>query len=335
MRGAKPSLSALSALAAPAVLSLLAPQALAAGPAPIAAETLRLPDGSALSSAGAVQARPWQDVAVRLSAMGALAGQPYGLYVVGNESRIVRQELIKTPDGRAWFALTRTPPSAEPFGPTTYSYWVVVARPSRSPGIDIDYCVKATVTGNRQKAKAEVLDLLAGWKVPARAGGGGLVVTGSRAGTVNPSGLTPAQQGARMAAATDPGLPRMVGHVDGATVTAKAMAEMEMFLSGFTGRGMGSRVLRQRAFDALVQQFVPEQVAKAQGFYPPLRAVRREAVAKGLPTTRRELLALQATQGVNAMRVHYTKAHGGEESAWEQYVRSLIRSARIKLLAKF
>lgn len=286
MRRATRSLSATAALA---VLPLLAPQAPAAGPAPIAAETLRLPDGRVLSSAGAAQATAWQDVAVRLSVVPALAGDPYGPYVVGNESRVLRQEHIMTPDGRAWFALARTLSAADPYRPTTYAYWVVMAKPSGSPGIDSDYLIKATVTGNRQKARAEVLDLLAGWRVPARAGGGGLVITGSRAGTVNPTGLTLTQQDARMAAAEDLGLPRVVGYINGERVTAKAVAEAEMWLSGFTGRGMGSRTLRQRAFDALVQQFVPEQVAKAQGFYPPLSAVRREAVAQGLPTMRGEL----------------------------------------------
>ncbi len=319
--------------------SVLVAQAQAASPTPIAASTLRLPNGKVLSTAGVMRAVQWQDVAVLILVTGAVPEHPYGLSAVGNHSRILSQTFVETPDGKAWFALNeRTPPAAEPHGPTTYEYWAVMARPSGSPGIDIDYCVEAVVTGDRQRARAEVLGLLAGWRVPAKAGDGGAnpVITDST-GIVNPMGTQPttAQANAKMVAATDPGLPRIVGYVNGEKVTAKVMAEAEMFLSGFTGRGMGSAALRKRAFEALVQQFVPQQVAKAQGFFPPLSTVKSEAVARGLPTTKGELLALQATEGVNAMRVHYTKAHGDEESAWEQYVASLIRAAHVKILAKF
>jgi hypothetical protein len=51
----------------------------------------------------------------------------------------------------------------------TYEYWVALERTSVTIGYNLDYCIKATVVGNLQKAKQEVLQLVGNWKVPSNA----------------------------------------------------------------------------------------------------------------------------------------------------------------------
>jgi hypothetical protein len=89
---------------------------------------------------------------------------------VGNHSQIIHQSYIKTPNGKAWFALNeRTPPAASESTKVTYEYWVALERTSMTTGYNVDYCIEATVIGNLQKAKQEVLQLVGNWKVPSNA----------------------------------------------------------------------------------------------------------------------------------------------------------------------
>jgi hypothetical protein len=179
-------------------------------------------------------------------------------------------------------------------------------------------------------------------------GGGASVAmasAGSSAGTTTvqtqspaPIQLTPAQMNAKIAAASDPGLPSVVGSVNGVPIAGPELAQMEMILSDFTGAGMGSTSLRQQAFNAIVQQYVQAQAAQAQGFFPSMADVAKQAQTAGLPTSKGQLDALQALDGTAAMRVQYLKAQGlgpNDYAAWSAHVASMASQAQVVLNAKF
>jgi hypothetical protein len=135
-----------------------------------AASSLLLPNGTVLSTSSEAEATRWKDIEIHLLMTAVPPAHPYGQAVVGNHSQILSQEFISTPNGQAWFALNeRTPPAAEQSGNATYEYWVAIERTSASTRYNIDYCIEAVVTGSRSEARAEVLQLLAGWKVPPTA----------------------------------------------------------------------------------------------------------------------------------------------------------------------
>ena len=135
-----------------------------------AASSLRLPNGTVLSTSSEAKGTRWKDIEVHLLMTAVPPGHPYEQAVVGNHSQILSQEFISTPNGQAWFALNEsTPPAAEQSDNATYEYWVAIERTSASTSYSIDYCIEAVVTGNRSEARAEVLQLVAGWKVPPTA----------------------------------------------------------------------------------------------------------------------------------------------------------------------
>ena len=136
-----------------------------------AVSTLQLPNGVLLSTqAGSPLQAKWKDIEVSLQLPGVPPQYPYDQSVVGNHSQIIHQSFIKTPNGKAWFALNeRTPPAASHSSKVTYEYWVALERTSMTTSYNVDYCIKATVVGNLQKAKQEVLQLVGNWKVPSNA----------------------------------------------------------------------------------------------------------------------------------------------------------------------
>ncbi len=136
-----------------------------------AVSTLLLPNGVLLSTQpGSPMQAKWKDIEVSLQLSGVPSQHPYDQSVVGNHSQIIHQSYIKTPNGKAWFALNeRTPPAASESTKVTYEYWVALERTSVTIGYNLDYCIKATVVGNLNRAKQEVLQLVGNWKVPSNA----------------------------------------------------------------------------------------------------------------------------------------------------------------------
>lgn len=147
-----------------------------------------------------------------------------------------------------------------------------------------------------------------------------------------------AQLNAQIADAADPGLPSVVGSVNGEPITGKQVAQMEMALAGFTDTGMGSASLRTQAFDSIVQQYVMAQVAQKQGLYPAMSQVKQQALSNGLPTTTQELVALQAADGSEALRAQYLKGKGlgpNDYGVWDGELQTLVHQANVKLNATF
>ena len=136
-----------------------------------AVSTLLLPNGVLLSTQpGSQMQSKWKDIEVSLQLLGVPSQYPYGQSVVGNHSQIIHQSLIKTPNGKAWFALNkRTPPAASHSTKVTEEYWLAIERTSMTTGYNVDYCIEAAVVGNLQKAKHEVLQLVGNWTVPPKA----------------------------------------------------------------------------------------------------------------------------------------------------------------------
>lgn len=130
---------------------------------------LRLPNGTLLTTQkGDIAQVKWKDLDVSLQLLGVPSLYPYGQSVVGNHSQIISQQFISTPNGKAWFAFNkRTPPAASHSTKATYEYWVAMERTSPSTAGQVDYCIEATVIGSLKKAKEEVLQLIANWKVPS------------------------------------------------------------------------------------------------------------------------------------------------------------------------
>lgn len=136
-----------------------------------AVSTLRLPNGKTLTNQTAnLSKAKYKDLEISLQVIGVPQQYPYGLSVVGNHSEILSQYDVETSSGKAWFALNkRTSPSAVKSTKATYEYWAAIERTSLTTSYSIDYCIEATVIGNRAKAKQEFIALLSSWKVPANA----------------------------------------------------------------------------------------------------------------------------------------------------------------------
>lgn len=134
-----------------------------------AVSTLRLPNGHVLTTkTGGDSVAKWKDIEVTVEVLGVPAAYPYGQSITGNHSQIISHQFIHTRDGTAWFAFNeQTPPAAAKSKKVTYEYWVALKR--KGPTSTVDYCIEATVIGNREMAKKEVLQLLAGWQVPKTA----------------------------------------------------------------------------------------------------------------------------------------------------------------------
>ena len=86
---------------------------------------------------------------------------------VGNHSEIVLEEKLDLPIGTVTFAeVKRTRPAAEQTDAAEYEYWLILLRddPERADAKRA-YCLMGTVTGDKEKAKKEMLDIAATWKL--------------------------------------------------------------------------------------------------------------------------------------------------------------------------
>ena len=154
----------------------------------------------------------------------------------------------------------------------------------------------------------------------------------------NPSGASGARSGAAsararklrslLAHASDPGLPKIVGSVNGSPISARAVAQVEASLVYANPREkMGTPALRRQAFQILEQQVVTGEAARAKGLYPTLAVATREARALGDPTTPSSVHAVQTALAVVALRQQITDLRG--QNGWTRYVAGLTAHARI------
>ncbi len=128
---------------------------------PLFNTNITLPNGQTVTSnisAGAVR---WKDIEVRLEIQSIPSHSPKYPEIVGNHSTILSHTNVSTSAGTATLVLNeRTPPAAAKSTTPTYEYWVIVYKNQYA------YCIVATVIGNRNNAKNEVMELLNNWKVP-------------------------------------------------------------------------------------------------------------------------------------------------------------------------
>ena len=97
----------------------------------------------------------WKDLLISLQ-----ISSPGG-WVIGNHSTVLSHSSVSTSAGTATLVLNeRTPPAAAESTTPTYEYWVISNRSQYT------YAIEATVIGNLDKAKNEVMELLNSWKVP-------------------------------------------------------------------------------------------------------------------------------------------------------------------------
>jgi hypothetical protein len=149
--------------------------------------------------------------------------------------------------------------------------------------------------------------------------------------TVNPPGLSQAQADAMLANASDPGLPSVVGSVNGWPIYGKELAQMEAIIASTTPNAViGSPALRTEAFQAIAQQYVAEQTAQADGLYPSTAQALSEAQAEGLPTTASSLSHIQARDGMFALREQVLPANElNDATAWDNYLNQLLAKATV------
>jgi hypothetical protein len=123
--------------------------------------TLTLPNGEVVTPDHSVR---WKDLSIQLLITSLppsyVSSERYAV-VVGNHSEIISHETVSTSAGKATLVLNdRTPPAASQSTTSTYEYWVIVY------GDEYAYAIDATIVGNRNNAKSEVMRLLRQWKVP-------------------------------------------------------------------------------------------------------------------------------------------------------------------------
>jgi alpha-tubulin suppressor-like RCC1 family protein len=96
----------------------------------------------------------WKDLLISLQ-----ISSPGG--ILGNHSTVLSHTKVSTSAGIGTLILNeRTPPAAAESTTPTYEYWVILNRSQYA------YAIEATVIGNLDKAKNEVVELLNSWKVP-------------------------------------------------------------------------------------------------------------------------------------------------------------------------
>ncbi|MCF8564626.1 hypothetical protein LLE49_07690 [Alicyclobacillus tolerans] len=123
--------------------------------------TLKLPNATIIAPNQTVQ---WKDLSIRLLVTSLppsyVTTERYAS-VVGNHSTTVSHNTITTSAGKATLVLNkRTQPAASKSTAVTYEYWVIVY------GSQYAYAIDATVIGNLNKARNEVIQLSQQWKVP-------------------------------------------------------------------------------------------------------------------------------------------------------------------------
>ncbi len=127
-------------------------------PNPLFNTTLTLPNGKIMPPDHSFR---WKDISVSLLVTSLPTHSPKYAEIVGNHSTVLSHATIFTSAGTATLVLNKRTPSAASHSTTpTYEYWVIVY------GSKYAYCIDATVLGNRNKARNEVLQLSNNWNVP-------------------------------------------------------------------------------------------------------------------------------------------------------------------------
>jgi len=140
-----------------------------------------------------------------------------------------------------------------------------------------------------------------------------------------------------LAHASDPGLPPIVGIVDGRPITSKEMAQMEVIMIHRQGHGtIGSSTLRAQAFIAIETQYLEDIQAQRLGLLPPRSVAQQQVIARGLPNTPQEIHLVQLSDGAQALTHHVLDAHGQTGShVWQQYLQQLLNKATVVRYIKF
>ena len=127
-------------------------------PNPLFTTTLTLPNGKIILPDHSFR---WKDISVSLLVTSLPTHSPKYAEIVGNHSTVLSRATIFTSAGTATLVLNKRTPSAASQSTTPrYEYWVIVY------GSKYAYCIDATVLGNRNKARNEVLQLSNNWNVP-------------------------------------------------------------------------------------------------------------------------------------------------------------------------
>lgn len=128
---------------------------------PLFQTSLTLPDGKVVTPNHSVR---WKNLFIQLlitSLPPSYVTKERYATVVGNHSAVISHETVSTSAGKATLVFNdRTPPAASQSTTATYEYWVIVYRSQYA------YAIEATIVGNRNNEKSEVLGLLRLWKVP-------------------------------------------------------------------------------------------------------------------------------------------------------------------------
>jgi hypothetical protein len=124
--------------------------------------SLTLPNGQTLTPTNPGLPVRWKDLEITLVIPDLPSHSPKYLEIVGNHSTVLSHTTISTSAGTATLVLNeRTPPAADQSSvPPTYEYWLIVY------GSPYAYAIDATIVGNRNNAKSEVMELVNNWKVP-------------------------------------------------------------------------------------------------------------------------------------------------------------------------
>ncbi len=123
--------------------------------------SLTLPNGEVIKPNKSVK---WRDLSIQLlvtSLPSQMSSTEKYKEIIGNHSTITNHEIVNLFEGKADLVLSkRTSPSASQITNETYEFWVITY------GSQYSYAIEATIIGNKDEAKNEIMELLKNWKVP-------------------------------------------------------------------------------------------------------------------------------------------------------------------------
>lgn len=130
-----------------------------------ATQSAILPSGRSFSEYdGAYEGK---HVKLQFQRLGVGAGGSPVKEAVGNHARIVETKELALPVGKTtWAVVERTRPAAERSNEVAHEYWLILLRedPERAD-MKRAYCLSGVVTGDKEAAKAELLDIAKTWKL--------------------------------------------------------------------------------------------------------------------------------------------------------------------------
>lgn len=123
--------------------------------------SLKLPNGDVVKPDKTVK---WKDLSIQLivtNLPSQISSPDKYKEIIGNHSTIISHEKVSFSGGKADLVLNkRTSPAVSKTTNETHEYWVI------EYGSQYAYAIDATIIGNKDKAKSEVMELLKNWKVP-------------------------------------------------------------------------------------------------------------------------------------------------------------------------